>query len=421
MNTSTDTPVDPLVKDFITLCHDNAVGGAVNSDDEEDTMEISEAASGKAVSDEPDTPPTCGAVGNSSCVCGECDYKHYVALVDKQPEVTGHFFTTHPCNLPLGNIAFKPEAKTTKTANQANSFFKVVYESLTDYRINFVLEWPDFEVQTFSNTLTGKDSYVCKLHLKAMMQEGEDSLYQRHEAKSLHHTLQRLEEKYFDFLTETFQDFTIEPTHFQSKNGCMYLPLDTTRRVEGVTIDKVIAQYNELHDSGLLMQIRVAFAWMYPKEEDPTHTVFRAGIKYYLASPRKPLSPTLKSGNASISDSDSGTFATPTILIPRKRGLSRGEKMVQASLLPVTPKKPKKKARTTTVNNDTTSSKFQDTLLEEGCGTQVITIPHPYVFPAYAPGHRYNPHMSCKHVGPSRSLISLLSLPLPTHSGMLLR
>jgi hypothetical protein len=259
MNTSTDTPIDPLVKDLITLCHDNAVGGAVNSDDEEDTMEISEAASVKDVSDEPDTPPACGADGNSSCVCGECDYKHYVALVAKHPEVTGHFFTTHPCNLPLGNIAFKPEPKNTKTAGQANSFFKVVYESLTDYRINFVLEWPDFEVQTFSNPTTGKDSYVCKLHLKAMMEEGEDSLYQRHEAKTLHHTLQRLEEKYLAYLDDTFkaQNFTIEPTHFQAKNGCMYLPLDTSRRAGGGTIDKMISQYNELQDSGLLIRFEL--------------------------------------------------------------------------------------------------------------------------------------------------------------------
>jgi hypothetical protein len=146
MNTSTDTPVDPLVKDFITLCHDQAVGGAVNSDDGEDAMEVSEAASVAAVSDTQDQPPTCGAVGNSPCICGECDYKHYVTLVAKQPEVSGHIFCTHPCNLPLGNIAFKPEAKTTKNTNQANSIFNIVYESLTDYRVHFIMEWPDFEV-----------------------------------------------------------------------------------------------------------------------------------------------------------------------------------------------------------------------------------------------------------------------------------
>jgi hypothetical protein len=88
--------------------------------------------------------------------------------------------------------------------------------------------------------------------------------------------------------------------------------------------------------------------------------------------------------------------------------------MVQASLPPVTSKKPKKKARCATpMSIDSTESfsdsKFQDTLLEEGCGTQVITSPHPYVFPAYSPGHRYNPHTSCNYVGPSRSLISLYS------------
>jgi hypothetical protein len=114
MNTTTDTPVDPLVKDFITRCHDQAVGGAVNSDDEEDAMEVTETASVGAVSDAPDTPLTCGAVGNSACVCGQCDYKHYVALVAKQPEVSGHIFNTHPCNLPLGNVAFKQDAKPAK-------------------------------------------------------------------------------------------------------------------------------------------------------------------------------------------------------------------------------------------------------------------------------------------------------------------
>jgi hypothetical protein len=85
--------------------------------------------------------------------------------------------------------------------------------------------------------------------------------------------------------------------------------------------------------------------------------------------------------------------------------------MVKASLPPATPRKPKKKARCTIpVNIDmtesSTDSKFQETLLDEGCGTQVATSPHPYVFPAYSSGHRYNPHTSCKHVGPSGSLIS---------------
>jgi hypothetical protein len=187
-----------------------------------------------------------------------------------------------------------------------------------------------------------------------MIEEGEESIYQKHEAKTLQHTLQRLEEKYFDFIVEKFPEFTFEITHFQSTNGCMYLPLDIFRRPGGAPasktqIDKLVKQYNELEDSALLMQIRVGFAWMYPKEEDPTHHSFRAGIKYFLTSPRKPLSAALKSGTASISDSDStsatGTFSTPNILVPRKRALSRGEKMVQASLTPATPKNPKKKTR----------------------------------------------------------------------------
>jgi hypothetical protein len=94
--------------------------------------------------------------------------------------------------------------------------------------------------------------------------------------------------------------------------------------------------------------------------------------------------------------------------------------MVQASLPPVTLRKPKKKARCSTpVNIDmtesSTDSKFQETLLDEGCGTQVDIPPHPYIFPVYSPGHRYNPHTSCKHVGPSRFMIfPLLSLPFPS-------
>jgi hypothetical protein len=182
-------------------------------------------------------------------------------------------------------------------------------------------------------------------------------------------------------------------------------------------IDKLIAQYADLENSGLLMQIRVGFAWMYPKEEDPTHRSFRAGIKYFLTAPRKPLSPNLQSGNPPGSDSDatatSGAFTMPTILVPRKRSLSRGEKMVSAVIPPLPPRRPKKKVKraATPVNSDTDTTerdpgaKFQDTLLEEGYGTQVIIRPHPYVFPAYSPGHRYNPHTSCKHVGPSRSII----------------
>jgi hypothetical protein len=99
-------------------------------------MEISEALADKSASDAPDDTPACVALGNPSCVCGKCDYKHYVSLVAKQPEVSGHIFTTHPCNLPLGNVVFKLDTKNT----QVNPIFQVFYESLTDYTIRFVLE-----------------------------------------------------------------------------------------------------------------------------------------------------------------------------------------------------------------------------------------------------------------------------------------
>jgi hypothetical protein len=86
-----------------------------------------------------------------------------------------------------------------------------------------------------------------------MMEEGEVSPYQKHEAATLHHTLQRLEEKYFDFLAEKFPDFTFEVTRFQSPNGGMYLPLDIFRRTGGAPanksqIDKLVNQYRELED-----------------------------------------------------------------------------------------------------------------------------------------------------------------------------
>jgi hypothetical protein len=71
-----------------------------------------------------------------------------------------------------------------------------------------------------------------------------------------------------------------------------------------------------------LFHIRVGFGWMRPKEEDPTLHSFRAGIKYFLLSPRGPLSPGVKSSSSASSASDStGMWAAalPTILVPRKR------------------------------------------------------------------------------------------------------
>jgi hypothetical protein len=208
MNTSADTPVDPLVKNYIALCHAQAVGGAVHSDDGEGNMDIVDGEeSDVSRHGDPDSPPACGAVGNSACVCGQCDYKHYVALVAKQPEVSGHIFNTHPCNLPLGNVAFKQDAKPTKNPAQASNIFQVVYQSLTSYKIHFVLEWPDFELVSYPSSIPGKDaSYVGKLQLQEMIDDGTTSIYQKHEATTLQHTLQRIEEKYFDFLVDKFPD-----------------------------------------------------------------------------------------------------------------------------------------------------------------------------------------------------------------------
>jgi hypothetical protein len=46
-----------------------------------------------------------------------------------------------------------------------------------------------------------------------MIEQGV-GLYQKHEAKTLQHTLQRLEEKYFAFLVDKFPEFTFEMSHF---------------------------------------------------------------------------------------------------------------------------------------------------------------------------------------------------------------
>jgi hypothetical protein len=84
----------------------------------------------------------------------------------------------------------------------------VVYQSLTSYKIHFVLEWPDFELVSYPSSIPGKDaSYVGKLQLQEMIDDGTTSIYQKHEATTLQHTLQRIEEKYFDFLVDKFPDF----------------------------------------------------------------------------------------------------------------------------------------------------------------------------------------------------------------------
>jgi hypothetical protein len=190
----------------------------------------------------------------------------------------------------------------------------------------------------------------------------------------------------------------------------MFIPLDIYRRASKAAVKakvaNIVSQCMALESSKKRMRIRVGFALMYPKEEDPIHRSFRAGIKYFLVPPRGSLSPNLKCSNTSPSDSvdcaSGGAFAMPNILVPRERPLTRGEQMVQAALPPATPRKPKKKTQCSTpVNIDMTESsndsKFQETLLDEGCGTQVDTLPHPYMFSAYSPG---------QHIGPSGSIIS---------------
>jgi hypothetical protein len=71
-----------------------------------------------------------------------------------------------------------------------------------------------------------------------------------------------------------------------ASSGCMFIPLDIYTRARKSAIkakgSELVDQYMALESSNKLMQVRIGFAWMYPKEEDPTHRSFRAGIKYIL-------------------------------------------------------------------------------------------------------------------------------------------
>jgi hypothetical protein len=139
--------------------------------------------------------------------------------VAKQPELSRLIFTTHPCNLPLGSIAFKLTPKNKQTF----PIYQVLFEGPTDLSIHLVLEWPDFDIVSFKNTFGGKDkpesSLVCRLHLQSMIDEKNDNIYRKPEAVTLKHTLNRIEELYRDFLAKTYPTSTIEMKHFMSDRG----------------------------------------------------------------------------------------------------------------------------------------------------------------------------------------------------------
>jgi hypothetical protein len=219
----------------------------------------------------------------------------------------------------MDKVVFDSESK----ANQKFPIFNVNYSRPVDYNIRFVVEWPDFEILSFPNRLPGKEdaepSLVCKLQVQGMIDEGDLSLYQMHEATYLKKTLESLQAHYSNFLSATYPDFTFEMAPILSENSCMNVPVDIYKRAGKASMSSktadIVAQYSNLESSKKLMCIRIGFAWMYPKEEDSTLSSFRAGIKYFLVAPQGKLSSSLKlnrsSGDTLILSSESA-FVRPT-------------------------------------------------------------------------------------------------------------
>jgi hypothetical protein len=291
-----------------------------------------------------------------------------------------------------------------------------------DYSIRFVVEWPDFEILSFPNRIPGKEdadpSLVCKLQVAGMIDEGKMSPYQSLEGTSLKRVLEDLQQLYSNFLAEIYPEFTFEMAPILTSAGCLNIPVDIYGKSGKATASAktadIVSQYLNIESSNKLLCFRIGYGWIHQKEEDATMSSFRAGIRYYLVAPRGSLSTSLKSAKSGggQDDSSGSAFIKPTILVPRRRAASRGDQQVQAalSLPPTVPRKQRKKARCATpMNLDMTKngpdSKFQERLLEEGCGSQVISSPHRYIFPSYTSNHSYNPHLFCKYVGSPGSVI----------------
>jgi hypothetical protein len=294
-HSDTDTT---LMRKFVNLAHDRAVGGAVNSDDSDDDRAIDSLCAEKDPAS--DTAGDCTASlapGNPVCTCGECDRKHYVNLLASRPEVSGSAFTTFPCHLPMDKVVFVPNIK----PNQKNPIFHVKYSGPIDYNIRLVLEHPDFSIVSYENRLPGKEepdtTVVCKLQLADAGGPFSVNIYQKYEAESFIKALGQLSDEYYSFLHKTYPDFTFEMANVLSTNGGLNIAVDTFKRAGkpgGSKTADIVAQYLAVDSSKKLMCIRIGFAWMFPNEEDATHRSFRAGIKYYLVEPRKKLMSGLK-------------------------------------------------------------------------------------------------------------------------------
>jgi hypothetical protein len=320
--------------------------------------------------------------------------------------------------------------------NSKNPSFHVKYSGPIDYNIRFVLEHPDFEIVSFPNTLPGKEeadpTIVCKLQLADAGGPFSVNIYQKYEAESFLKALGSLSDEYSSFLHKTYPDFTFEMANILSGNGSMSLAMDPNKRAAkvggGSKPADIVTQYLLIDSSKQLICIRIGFAWV--PQGRRRETSFVQGRNQVLShGASRKIS--IRFEAAAVIRRFHGHLRRMGIrvLVPRKRPSSRGEEQVQASLglPPTVPGKGKKKARCMTpmtfdVTEPSSDSKFQERLLEEGCGSQV-TIPRSrYIYPSYSPHHHYNPHSSCKYVGSPGPVIFPPTAPVvPFFTGLLQR
>jgi hypothetical protein len=114
---------------------------------------------------------------------------------------------------------------------------QVFYESLTDYNIRFVIEWP------------GKDKaesfLACKLQLQDMIEVGEMNPYQKHEAS----TLKQPPRAVLGISDRNLSGFIFLDHPFMTTSGCMFIPLDLYRSASKSTIKSKITEPRNLRTS----------------------------------------------------------------------------------------------------------------------------------------------------------------------------
>jgi hypothetical protein len=71
----------------------------------------------------------------------------------------------------------------------------------------------------------------------------------------------------------------------------MHIPFEIYRRAGKTTVQTkaydIVNQYMAIDHTNKFMCIRIGFAWMYPKEEDPMHRTYRVGINAYSSPSRQ--------------------------------------------------------------------------------------------------------------------------------------